>query len=65
MFSFNANRSVTTWTEFSWNWYIKAWHNEGIQSAALMSFEVATISAVLATIMATMAARPLLLLTSR
>jgi len=56
MFSFNANRSVTTWTEFSWDWYIKAWHNEGIQSAAFISFEVATISAVLATIMATMAA---------
>ncbi len=56
LFSFNANRSVTTWTEFSFDWYIKAWHNEGIQSAALLSVEVAVIAAVLATIMATMAA---------
>ena len=56
LFSFNANRSVTTWTEFSFDWYIKAWHNEGIQGAALLSVEVAVIAAVLATIMATMAA---------
>ncbi len=56
VFSFNENRSVTTWTQFSWDWYIKAWHNEGIQSASLMSLEVATISAILATLMATMAA---------
>ena len=55
-FSFNQNRSVTVWTEFSLDWYVKAWHNEGIQNAALVSLEVAVIAMILSTIMATMAA---------
>lgn len=56
LFSFNQNRSVTVWTEFSLDWYAKAWENEGIQSAALVSLEVAFVAMVLSTIMATMAA---------
>ena len=56
LFSFNENRSVTVWTEFSFDWYVKAWENEGIQSAALVSLEVALVAMVLSTIMATMAA---------
>lgn len=56
IFSFNANKSVTTWTEFSLDWYVKAWNNEGIQNAALVSLEVAVIAAIGATAMATMAA---------
>ena len=56
LFSFNQNRSVTVWTEFSLDWYAKAWENEGIQSAALVSLEVAVVAMVLSTIMATMAA---------
>ena len=31
LFSFNENRSVTVWTEFSLDWYIKAINNEGIR----------------------------------
>lgn len=56
LYSFNANRSVVVWTSFSTDWYVKAWHNEGIQSAALISLEVAVIAMVLSTIFATMAA---------
>ena len=56
LFSFNENRSVTVWTEFSFDWYLKAWNNEGIQNAALVSLQVAVSAMVLATIMATMAA---------
>ena len=56
LYSFNANRSVVVWTSFSTDWYVKAWHNEGIQSAALISLEVAVIAMVLSTTFATMAA---------
>ncbi|MFT5503777.1 MAG: spermidine/putrescine transport system permease protein [Gammaproteobacteria bacterium] len=56
LFSFNENRSVTVWTQFSFDWYVKAWNNEGIQHAALVSLKVATVAMVLSTIMATMAA---------
>jgi spermidine/putrescine transport system permease protein len=56
LYSFNANRSVVVWTGFSTDWYVKAWHNEGIQSAALISLEVAVIAMILSTTFATMAA---------
>ena len=56
LFSFNQNRSVTVWTEFSLDWYVKAAQNEGIQHAAWISLEVAFIAMVGSTILATMAA---------
>ena len=56
LFSFNQNRSVTVWTEFSLDWYVKAAQNEGIQHAAWISLEVAFIAMVVSTILATMAA---------
>jgi spermidine/putrescine transport system permease protein len=55
-FSFNENRSVTVWTRFSLDWYVKAWNNEGIQHAALISLEVALVAMIVSTILATMAA---------
>jgi spermidine/putrescine transport system permease protein len=55
-FSFIENRSVTVWTQFSLDWYVKAWNNEGIQHAALISLEVALVAMIVSTIMATMAA---------
>jgi len=55
-FSFNENRSVTVWTQFSLDWYVEAWNNEGIQHAALISLEVALVAMIVSTIMATMAA---------
>jgi len=56
LFSFNENRSVALWTRFSLDWYHKAWNNEGIQNAAIISFEVALVAMIASTIMATMAA---------
>jgi spermidine/putrescine transport system permease protein len=55
-FSFNQNRSVTVWTEFSLDWYVKAAQNEGIRHAAWISLEVAFIAMVVSTTLATMAA---------
>ncbi len=56
IFSFNDNRSVVLWTEFSFRWYIAAFGNEGIQSAAIVSLKVAVVATIIATIFATMAA---------
>ena len=56
LFSFNENRSVTVWTEFSLDWYVKAWHNDGIRHAAWISLKVAVIAMLGSTAMATMAA---------
>lgn len=55
-FSFNDNRSVVKWTEFSWRWYAAAMENEGIRNATWMSVKVAVVAATLSTIAATMAA---------
>ena len=56
VFSFNDNRSVTLWTEFSFRWYLAAIQNEGIQNAALVSLQLAVVATVFATAFATMAA---------
>lgn len=56
VFSFNQNRSVTLWTEFSLRWYRSALENEGVQRAALISLEVALVATILATTFATLAA---------
>ena len=56
IFSFNDNRSVVKWTEFSWRWYAAALENDGIRNAAWMSVKVALVATVLSTIAATMAA---------
>ncbi len=56
LFSFNANRSVTRWTEFSLDWYAQAFANEGIQRATLTSLEIALFATVCATTIATAAA---------
>ena len=55
-FSFNANRSVTRWTEFSLDWYVRAFANEGAQNAAITSLKVALFAAVCGTAIATAAA---------
>lgn len=56
IFSFNATNSATVWAGFSTDWYIKALSNDDIQRAAMNSLIIATISALIATIIATMAA---------
>jgi spermidine/putrescine transport system permease protein len=56
VFSFNDNRSVVRWTEFSLRWYRAALENDDIRSAAYISIEVALSATVFATVIATMAA---------
>ena len=56
VFSFNDNRSVVKWTEFSLRWYGEALANDGIRNAAWVSVKVAFVATVLSTIAATMAA---------
>jgi spermidine/putrescine transport system permease protein len=56
IFSFNDNRSVVRWTEFSLHWYQAALANEEIINAAIVSLKVALIATVGSTIVATMAA---------
>ncbi|MGR3760274.1 ABC transporter permease [Roseobacteraceae bacterium NS-SX3] len=56
VFSFNDNRSVVRWTEFSLRWYAAALENDDIRRAALISIEVALSATVFATVIATMAA---------
>ena len=56
VFSFNASRSVTVWSEFSPSWYGKAIANTGIQQAAANSLKVAVVAMLAATVVATAAA---------
>ncbi|WP_373322943.1 ABC transporter permease [Roseovarius pelagicus] len=56
VFSFNDNRSVVRWTEFSLRWYAAAFDNEGIRNATVVSLQVAAVSTLFATTFATMAA---------
>ncbi len=55
-YSFNQNPSITIWTKFSFDWYVKAFHNEAIQNAAFLSLRIALTASVVATSIATMAA---------
>lgn len=55
-FSFNDNRSVVHWTEFSFRWYEEAFANDGIRNATIVSLQVAAVATFFATIFATMAA---------
>lgn len=55
-FSFNQSSSLAFWEGFSWQWYVKAYHNVAVQEAAIRSLYLAFIAATLATAAATMAA---------
>ena len=56
IFSFNANRTVTIWEGFTFDWYLEVFSNEGIRRAASTSLLVASIATVVATTIATLAA---------
>jgi putrescine transport system permease protein len=53
-FSFNDSRLATVWGGFSTRWYSALLENQQILDAALLSFEVAAISATFATILGTL-----------
>jgi putrescine transport system permease protein len=54
-FSFNKSRLATVWGGFSVEWYFKLFKNAQVLTAAILSLEIAVISATLATILGTMA----------
>ena len=56
LFSFNANRSVVQWTEFSLDWYVKAFQNADIQGAAITSLKISVAATIASTMIATAAA---------
>ncbi len=55
-YSFNANRMVMSWGGFGIDWYVKAFHNDDIQSAVWNSLIVATVATGVATAIATVGA---------
>jgi putrescine transport system permease protein len=54
-FSFNKSRLATVWGGFSTQWYGKLFGNQQILNAAILSLEIALVSATIATILGTMA----------
>ena len=55
VFSFNKSRLATVWGGFSTEWYGKLFQNDQVIDAALLSLEIAVVSATFATILGTMA----------
>ena len=55
-FSFNASKSRTVFTEFTFDWYAQLFRNRMILSALGLSLLVALVAAVVATVLGTMAA---------
>jgi putrescine transport system permease protein len=56
VYSFNASRLVTVWGGFSTRWYIALFRNEALMEAAWVTLRIALVSAVLATVLGTLAA---------
>lgn len=56
IYSFNASRLVTVWGGFSTRWYGALFGNQALVDAALLSLKVAAASALIATLLGTLAA---------
>jgi putrescine transport system permease protein len=56
IYSFNASRLVTVWGGWSLRWYSEFFGDRAMIDAAWMSFDVAAVSATLATLLGTLAA---------
>ena len=55
VFSFNESRLVTVWTGFSFKWYASLFHDSQIVEAAILSLQIAAVSATIATVLGTLA----------
>jgi putrescine transport system permease protein len=55
VYSFNDSRLVTIWGGFSTRWYTALFQNRQVVSAAILSLQIAFVSATMATILGTMA----------
>lgn len=56
VFSFNASRLNAVWTGFTFDWYRELWHDFAIWAAASNSLIIGVASAVISTIIGTLAA---------
>lgn len=56
IYSFNSLRSITSWGDFTFDWYLKAFKNPTIQVAALNSLLIAVVAALASTTVAVLAA---------
>ena len=56
VYSFNASRVMSVWQGFSTHWYSSLLDNDALLSALLSSLKIASVSATLAVVLATMAA---------
>lgn len=56
LFSFNANRSLTTWGGFSFSWYGELFKSREIMSAVLWTFIIAVLATIISVIIGTFAA---------
>src|SRR3954471_19816770 len=56
VYSFNGSRLVTVWGGFSTRWYIALFRNEALMEAAWVTLRIALVSAILATVLGTLAA---------
>ena len=56
VYSFNDSRLVTLWGGFSLRWYQELLNSEAVISAALLSLQIAALSASIATILGTVVA---------
>ena len=56
VFSFNANRLVTVWSEFSLKSYVDLWNDPQLRPAAGLSIQIATIAASIALVLGTLCA---------
>jgi len=55
LLSFNESRLVTSWTGFSFRWYVALWNNAALIEAALLSLRIAAVSATGALVIGTLA----------
>ncbi len=55
VFSFNENKLVTVWSGFSVKWYGELMQNDQLIRAAILSLQIATVSATIALVLGTLA----------
>ncbi len=56
VFSFNSNRLVTVWSSFSVQSYVDLWNDPALLPAAILSLQIAAISASIALVLGTLCA---------
>lgn len=55
-FSFNDSRRNVVWRGFTWKYYLKAWHNDGLIEAFTNSLTIAVVSTAVSTVIGALVA---------